>query len=203
MDEIEDLFEPENNDDSQAPLSSQHDETQIEVLHSDAIATFEEHADAVYFVDVYVGQDGDPIFVSGDKGEQAIVWQVQKDEEEKDESIIKWTAKEVARLQGHTETVEFSRFDSSGKFVATCGMNNQVRVWEVAQNYGLKWLVQDIPQEDMNFLEWHPSAPLFLVGGNDYMIWMVNALSGKVVRNFIGHEEKVIFARFSIFDSGK
>ena len=55
----------------------------------------------------------------------------------------------------------------------------------------------------MNFLEWHPSAPLFLVGGNDYMIWMVNALSGKVVRNFIGHEEKVIFARFSIFDSGK
>ncbi len=110
MDEIEDLFEPENNDDSQAPLSSQHDETQIEVLQSDAIAIFEEHADAVYFVDVYVGQDGNPIFVSGDKGEQAIVWQVQKDEEEKDESIIKWTAKEVARLQGHTETVEFSRF---------------------------------------------------------------------------------------------
>lgn len=35
------------------------------------------------------------------------------------------------------------------------------------------------------------------------MIWMVNALSGKVVKNFIGHEEKVIFARFSIFDGGK
>ena len=35
------------------------------------------------------------------------------------------------------------------------------------------------------------------------MIWMVNALSGKVVRNYIGHEEKVIFARFSLFDGGK
>jgi len=69
MDEIENLFEPENNDENQAPLSSQHDETQIEVLHSDAITTFEEHADAVYFVDVYVGQDNNPIFVSGDKGE--------------------------------------------------------------------------------------------------------------------------------------
>jgi len=55
----------------------------------------------------------------------------------------------------------------------------------------------------MNFLEWHQSAPLFLVGGNDFMIWMVNAVTGKVVKNYIGHEDKVIYARFSLFDGGK
>jgi len=55
----------------------------------------------------------------------------------------------------------------------------------------------------MNFLEWHQNAPLFLVGGNDYMIWMVNALTGKVIKNYIGHEDKVTFAKFSLFDSGK
>lgn len=55
----------------------------------------------------------------------------------------------------------------------------------------------------MNFLEWHQNAPLFLVGGNDYMIWMVNALTGKVIKNYIGHEDKVTFAKFSSFDSGK
>lgn len=55
----------------------------------------------------------------------------------------------------------------------------------------------------MNFLEWHSSAPLFLIGGKDYMIWMINAASGKVMANFIGHEDEVVMARFSIFDGGK
>jgi len=35
------------------------------------------------------------------------------------------------------------------------------------------------------------------------MIWMVNAVSGKVMSNFIGHENEVLMARFSLFDGGK
>ena len=53
MDEIEDLFDEENNDDGQAPLSSQHDENVEDSVKSDAIVTFDKHTEAVYFVDVY------------------------------------------------------------------------------------------------------------------------------------------------------
>lgn len=109
----------------------------------------------------------------------------------------------IHELEGHTETVEYCKFDSSGRWMVTAGMNNMARVWDVANGFILKTLVEEIPIEDMNFVEWHPTAPLFLIGGKDYMIWMVNAVSGKVMANFIGHEEEVLMARFSLFDGGK
>jgi WD40 repeat protein len=60
-------------------------------------------------------------------------------------------------------------------------MNNQLRVWNVVDGFTLKTLIEEIPQEDMNFIEWHPTAPLLLTGGKDFMIWMVNAVTGKVM----------------------
>jgi len=35
------------------------------------------------------------------------------------------------------------------------------------------------------------------------MVWLINALNGKILANFIGHEEEVISAKFSIEDKGK
>lgn len=55
----------------------------------------------------------------------------------------------------------------------------------------------------MNFVEWHASAPVLMTGGKDYMIWIVNAINGKVMANLIGHEEEVLKAVFSIEDRGK
>ena len=37
-------------------------------------------------------------------------------------------------------------------------------------------------------------APVILTGGKDYMVWVVNALNGKVMGSFIGHEEEVMKA---------
>lgn len=61
-------------------------------MNSDSIATFDRHTDAVYIVDVFEDADGVPTFVSGDKGEQAIVWQIEKEiqDEEVKEPIQKW-----------------------------------------------------------------------------------------------------------------
>ena len=55
----------------------------------------------------------------------------------------------------------------------------------------------------MNFVEWHHSAPVLITGGKDYMIWLVNALNGKIMANLIGHEEEVLRAQFSTEDLGK
>ena len=114
-----------------------------------------------------------------------------------------YTAFKIHELEGHTETVEICKFDSTGRWLVTAGMNNAARVWDVVNGFTLKYLIDEIPVEDMNFVEWHATAPLFLIGGKDYMIWMVNAASGKVMANFIGHEEAVVMAKFSIFDGGK
>ena len=52
-------------------------------------------------------------------------------------------------------------------------------------------------------MEWHHSAPVLLTGGKDYMIWLVNALNGKIMANLIGHEDEVLKAQFTLDDRGK
>lgn len=41
------------------------------------------------------------------------------------------TTEKLFELVGHTETVEFCKFDSTGKWLVTGGMNNFLRVWDV------------------------------------------------------------------------
>ena len=109
----------------------------------------------------------------------------------------------MAELEGHTETVEFCKFDTSGKWLVTAGMNNHLRIWDVMGGFTLKKTVDEIPVEDMLFVEWHPKAPVVMTGGKDYMIWVVNALNGKIMQQFMGHEGDVVMAMFTKHDDGK
>lgn len=76
-------------------------------------------------------EDGSIIFVSGDGRDKAYVWSVEKMdlnqqvEENKDNTPNRtFRSLKIHELIGHTETVEFCKFDSSGKWMATAGMNN-------------------------------------------------------------------------------
>ena len=66
-----------------------------------------------------------------------------------------YSVETVCELAGHTETVEFCKFDSTGKWLVTGGMNNFLRVWDVQNGFTLKQTIENIPQEDLNFVEWH------------------------------------------------
>lgn len=125
------------------------------------------------------------------------------EEEKKEEAGSAMTVEKVCELPGHTETVEFCKFDSSSKWLVTGGMNNVLRIWDVANGFTLKRTIDSIPQEDLNFVEWHSQAPVLMTGGKDYMIWLVNAVNGKIMANMIGHEDEVVNATFTIEDRGK
>ena len=64
-------------------------------------------------------------------------------------------------------------------------------------------MIENIPQEDLNFVEWHHTAPILITGGKDYMIWLVNAVNGKIMANFIGHQDEVLKGQFTLEDRGK
>ena len=155
------------------------------------------------------------MFVSGDGADKAFVWKIVADmkltdeqmkamqenaeeeeikEEMKEDPKVEFGTEIVAELTGHTETVEFTRFDSSGKWIATGGMNNLLRIWDVQNGFALKQTLTCIPQEDILFLEWHSSAPLIIAGGKDYMIWLVHAINNKVMASFAGHEDEITLA---------
>lgn len=44
---------------------------------------------------------------------------------------------------------------------------------------------------------------MLITGGKDFMVWLVNALNGKILASLIGHEEEVLSARFTLEDKGK
>ena len=78
-------------------------------------------------------------------------------EEEKKEEVARpvpkgYKVEKVCELPGHTETVEFCKFDSSGKWLVTGGMNNVLRVWDVVNGFTLKRTLDNIPQDDLNFV---------------------------------------------------
>lgn len=151
------------------------------------------------------------IFVSGDGDDKCYVWKldVAESEEEMDEELkdqsgeFKLRATMIQELKGHTESVEFCKFDASGKWLVTGGMNNILRVWDVENDFALKTELDAVPQEDLNFVQWHPTAPVLLTGGRDYMLWMLNAVNGKLMASFGGHEEEVLSANFTLADKGK
>jgi WD40 repeat protein len=78
----------------------------------------------------------------------------------------------------HQETVEFVRISQDKKLLATCGMNNPVRVWSLDTTFDLKCTLEG-PSEDMTFLEWHPKGNVLITGGKDKMVWMFNGLNGQ------------------------
>jgi WD40 repeat protein len=135
---------------------------QLNQGESDAIATFNNHTDSVYCVDWMETPDG-TVFVSGDLKDKAFVWKIEAkneadieaEESKTDAPIQKFKSSQTAELPGHTETVEFCKFDSSKKWLVTGGMNNVLRVWDVANGFSLKRTLDQIPQEDLNFVEWH------------------------------------------------
>ena len=50
--------------------------------------------------------------------------------------------------------------------------------------------------DDINFINWHSKANLFVTGGNDMMVWMFNALNGEFT-TYVGHEDAVNHADFT------
>ena len=126
-------------------------------------------------------------FISGDCEDKALVWKVLPDdqpaaqEEVKAGEVVvqqppKMKFKSVLHksLPGHTETVEFIKFNHDGKLMATAGMNNQIRIWNTEADFTLKCALEDGPSEDLNFLEWHPKGNVLITGGKDLLIWMFN-----------------------------
>ena len=81
-------------------------------------------------------------FLSGDQDDKCFLWKIKprgaSDEEEekgehfpgqKKKELGKYVCEKIGELEGHTETLEFIKFNHDGKYCLTGGMNNKLRVW--------------------------------------------------------------------------
>jgi len=155
-------------------------------------------------------------FISGDGSDKVFIWSIRpKLEEEKTEGKIegeeqkKYECVKVGELVGHTETVEFIKFNYDGKLCITGGMNNVIRVWimenENPMRFKEKCKFENGPSEkdDILFIDWHPKGNAVLCGGKDYMIWLMNGSTGDYLACFAGHEGDILNAKFTPANGGK
>lgn len=83
--------------------------------------------------------------------------------------------------------MELIEFSADGKLLATGGMNNFIRIWDVTSDLTLKTTIEDASSEDINFLKWHPKGNVLLAGGKDNMIWMFDGAKGTFLACLAGH----------------
>ena len=133
-------------------------------------------------------------FISGDGDDKCYVWSIVPEN-----GTYKCVKK--SELPGHTETLEFIKFNHDGKMVVTGGMNNVLRVWTMGDDmqFSVKCKLENGPAEtdDILFCEWHPKGNAIICGGKDYMIWLMNGATGDFLASFSGHEDEVLAAQFS------
>mmetsp|Transcript_12909 Transcript_12909/g.20002 ORF Transcript_12909/g.20002 Transcript_12909/m.20002 type:complete len:186 (+) Transcript_12909:143-700(+) len=146
--EEDDDFKTMKESDMRDEEADMYDEGQILMenlyLYNDSQCQFtEEHCNHVYCV-ANLPQAPFNTFISGDGDDKCFVWTVrpkvpkpegEKDEEvDKEEEAKKFECVKIGELEGHTETLEFIKFNHDGKLVFTGGMNNVIRVWQVQPN---------------------------------------------------------------------
>jgi len=124
--------------------------------------------------------------VSGGEDDMGYLWRVDSGEK-------------VAALSGHKDSVISAAFSFDGKMVATGGMDGRVRIWSAVDPAYSTWTFQTSLEgpDEVTWLEWHPSGPVLLAGGNDGTIWMWKLPSGQVMHVLSGHNSSVACGKWT------
>lgn len=75
-------------------------------------------------------------------------------------------------LSIHEDSVVALDFDSTGKLLASGGMDGRVCIWSAMTGKLLTAL--EGPGEAIEFVKWHPLGRVILAGSEDYTLWMWN-----------------------------
>ena len=148
-----------------------------------ALYTFTTHTDHVYNVAARPAQaDGSPaLFASGGGDEVAYLWSADETEPRK--------------LEGHTDSVTKCDFSVDGKYLATCGMEGMVKIWDAAAGTHVSDL--EGPGDSVDWGAWHPKGPVYLAGSADSTVWMWNAPTASCMMVFSGHSDAVTCGGFT------
>ncbi|XP_067116599.1 angio-associated migratory cell protein isoform X2 [Osmerus mordax] len=125
----------------------------MESERDDSELTFSKHTGSVFCVSL------DPVTnslaVTGGEDDQAYVWRLSDGEV-------------LFQCTGHKDSVTCATFSHDSSLVATGDMSGMIKVWKVESQQE----VWSFEVGDLEWLEWHPCAPVLLAGTADGNVWM-------------------------------
>ncbi|KAL8809179.1 MAG: hypothetical protein Q9200_003640, partial [Gallowayella weberi] len=174
-------------DDPDHPMESDEEGGEAETaqeeiqLHNDSIAHFDLHSDSIYCIANHPLNPN--IIATGGGDDTTYVFDahlpspVLPPSYESNPSATRSSLQPVAKLQGHTDSVNAITYTlPSGKFLITGGLDGRLRVHSTTttkQTYPLFASAQEVPE--INFLVPcpHPAYPdTFALGANDGSVWV-------------------------------
>ena len=122
---------------------------------------FEGHKDSLYAVSgtpsktLRNGKRGPALMATGGGDDVAILWNAE-------------TGKQIARLEGHTDSVVAIVFNNTGEYVATGGYDSCVKIWQArGPKTGTLIATLEGPGQEIEWIKWHPKGDVILAGSAD------------------------------------
>ncbi|XP_053707431.1 angio-associated migratory cell protein isoform X1 [Synchiropus splendidus] len=135
------------------------DEMEAEEEQDDSELTFSKHTGSVFCVSLDPATNS--LAVTGGEDDKAYVWRVSDGEV-------------LLECAGHKDSVTCATFSHDSALVASGDMSGLIKVWKVET----KEEIWSFEVGDLEWLEWHPCAPVLLAGTNDGNVWMWKIPSG-------------------------
>lgn len=132
---------------------------EMEEDQDDSEFTFSKHTGSVFCVSLDPATN--TLAVTGGEDDKAYVWRVSDGEV-------------LLECTGHKDSVTCALFSHDSSMVATGDMSGMIKVWKVEA----KKEIWSFEVGDLEWLEWHPCAPVLLAGTNDGQVWMWKIPSG-------------------------
>ncbi|KAG9277893.1 angio-associated migratory cell protein [Astyanax mexicanus] len=135
-------------------------EDEMEAEQDDSELTFSKHTGSVFCISL------DPVTnnlaVTGGEDDKAYVWSVADGEV-------------LFECTGHKDSVTSAGFSYDSKLVSSGDMSGLIKVWKVET----KEEIWSFEVGDLEWLQWHPAAPVLLAGTADGNVWMWKMPSGE------------------------
>lgn len=128
-------------------------EDEMEAEQDDSELTFSKHTGSVFCVSLDPATNS--LAVTGGEDDKAYVWRVSDGEV-------------VFECTGHKDSVTCAVFNHDSSLVASGDMSGVIKVWKMET----KEEIWSFEVGDLEWLEWHPCAPVLLAGTDDGNVWM-------------------------------
>ncbi|XP_034464800.1 angio-associated migratory cell protein [Hippoglossus hippoglossus] len=132
---------------------------EMEAEQDDSELTFSKHTGSVFCVSLDPATNS--LAVTGGEDDKAFVWRLSDGEV-------------LFECTGHGDSVTCAMFSHDSSLVATGDMSGMIKVWKVET----KKEIWSFEVSDLEWLEWHPCAPVLLAGTGDGNVWMWKIPSG-------------------------
>lgn len=173
-DEEYDLDEEGDNDDA---MDTGEASARFVPEKDDSIKTFDSHLENAVICSQF-SPVNNQLVITGGQDDQAFVWDVT------DGSVL-------FKCTGHTDTVASVGFSHDGSMVATSDLAGLIKVWKTDSGSEI-WSFE---VSEIEWLEWHPAAPVLLVGTKEGQVWMWKVPQGDC-KTFTGFGSTALCGHF-------